>query len=94
MFKGFWFNICLIAPEGTSPKFTIKIHRKIQKRCQLTLPPKSKTEGIEVVENFCENLCHPGVEKTVVSLTPKAEIIKIHRFNYKIIGNFNIFLKT
>lgn len=72
------------------PQIYNKTPRKIQKKCQLTLPPKSKSEGVDgVKESFWENLCSLGVGKTVLSLTPKPEIIKIYRFDYKIIDNFN-----
>lgn len=66
----------------------------MQKRCQLTLPQKSKTEEVEVEEeNFCESLCSPGVGKAILSLTSKAEIIKIYRFGYKIIASFQHIFK-
>ena len=76
------------------PQIYNRVPGKIQKRCQLTFPPKTKSEGVETVEeNFCENLCSLGVGKIMLSLTPKADITKIHGFDDEIIDNFNIFFK-
>lgn len=88
MFQDFWFNMA-----DCSWKHFLQIYnktpKKIQKRCQLTLPQKTETEEVEVEEgNFCENLCSLGVGKAILSLTSKAEIIKIYRFGYKIIASF------
>lgn len=55
------------------------------------MPPKTKSEGIEIRASFVK-IC--VLLEYVLTLIPKAEIIKISRFDYKIIDNFNIFLKS